>query len=61
MKKFTYRFSFEDLLNMTEEQLDELLESGQIDDDDWQYWHDMQDDAEILGQRFVEDELKYWI
>lgn len=55
------RYTDNELLNMTAEKLDKLAETGRIDDDDWQRWHDLRDDATYLADQFIKQELKHYL
>lgn len=51
------RYTDDELLVMTEKELDALAETEGIDDDDWQRWHDLRDDAKYLADQFIKHEL----
>ncbi len=51
------RYTDDELLDMTENDLDALAEAERIDDDDWQRWHDLRDDAKYLADQFIKHEL----
>lgn len=51
------RYTDDELLDMTENNLDALAEAGRIDDDDWQRWHDLRDDAKHLADQFIKHEM----
>jgi len=51
------RYTDDELLDMTENDLDALAEAEHIDDDDWQRWHDLRDDAKYLADQFIKHEL----
>lgn len=55
------RYTDDELLEMTEDDLDALAYTGRIDDDDWQRWHDLRDDAKALADQFIKNELKYYV
>lgn len=53
------RFTDEELLMLPERKLEELAERGLIDDDDWQRWHDLKEEAYFEARWFEEHELKH--
>lgn len=52
------RYTDDELLDMTEKELDALAEAERIDDDDWQRWHDLRDDASYMADQFIKHELE---
>lgn len=54
------RYTDDELLNMDEAELELLAGSNAIDDDDWQRWHDLREDAKYFAELFVKTELQYY-
>ncbi len=55
------RYTDDELLDMTEKELDALAETEGIDDDDWQRWHDLRDDAAYMADQFIKHELGLYL
>ena len=50
-----------ELLKMTEKKMNNLFETGKMDDDDAQRWHDLRDEADYLADEFIRNELSAWV
>jgi len=54
------RYSENELLKMSETKMNNLFESGKMDDDDAQRWHDLRSETDYLAEQFIRDELGAW-
>lgn len=51
------RYTDDELLKMSEKKMNNLFETGKMDDDDAQRWHDLKDEADYLAEEFIRNEL----
>lgn len=54
------RYSDDKLLEMGETEMNNLFESGKMDDDDAQRWHDLREETDYLAEQFIKNELGAW-
>ena len=55
------RYTESELLKMSESRMNNLFESGKMDDDDAQRWYDLREEMDYLADEFIRNELSAWV